>query len=60
MLFRKIIEQERKKETTVFFTTHNMVDADLLCNRVAFIVSGNLVALDTPKRLKEKTVTTKL
>ena len=54
VLFRKIIEQERKKGTTVFITTHNMVDADLLCDRVAFISNGNLVALDTPKRLKEK------
>lgn len=54
VLFRKIIEQERKKGTTVFVTTHNMADADLLCDRVAFIVSGNLVALDTPRHLKEK------
>ena len=54
VLFRTIIEQERKKGTTVFVTTHNMVDADLLCDRVAFISNGNLVALDTPKRLKEK------
>ena len=54
VLFRKIIEQERKKGTTVFVTTHNMVDADLLCDRVAFISNGNLVALDTPNLLKEK------
>ncbi len=54
VLFRKIIEQERKKGTTVFVTTHNMVDADLLCDRVAFISNGNIVALDTPKNLKEK------
>ena len=54
VLFRKIIEQERKKGTTVFVTTHNMVDADLLCDRVAFIVGGNIVALDTPKNLKEQ------
>lgn len=54
VLFRRIIEQERKKGTTVFVTTHNMMDADLLCGRVAFISNGNLVALDTPKRLKEK------
>ena len=32
VLFRKIIEQERKKGTTVFVTTHNMVDAGLLCD----------------------------
>ena len=54
VLFRRIIEQERKKGTTVFVTTHNMMDADLLCDRMAFIAGGNLVALDTPKRLKEK------
>ncbi len=54
VLFRKIIEEERKKGTTIFLTTHNMLDADLLCDRVAFITNGGIVALDTPKRLKEK------
>lgn len=53
VLFRKIIEKERKKGTTVFLTTHNMLDADLLCDRVAFIVGGSIVALDTPRNLKE-------
>ena len=57
VLFRRIIEQERKKGTTVFVTTHNMMDADLLCDRVAFITNGNIVALDTPKNLKEKNST---
>ena len=54
VLFRKIIEEERQKGTTVFLTTHNMLDADLLCDRVAFITNGNIVALDTPQNLKEK------
>ncbi len=54
VLFRKIIEEERRKGTTVFLTTHNMVDADLLCDRVAFISNGKIAALDTPKKLKEK------
>lgn len=54
VLFRKIIEEERRKGTTVFLTTHNMLDADLLCDRVAFITNGNIAALDTPKRLKEQ------
>lgn len=54
VLFRKIIEEERKKGTTVFLTTHNMLDADLLCDRVAFMTNGNIVALDTPKKLKEQ------
>ena len=54
VLFRKIIENERQKGTTVFLTTHNMLDADLLCDRVAFISNGNIVALDTPRNLKEQ------
>lgn len=54
VLFRKIIEEEKKRGTTVFLTTHNMVDADLLCDRVAFISNGDIVALDTPKNLKER------
>ena len=54
VLFRRIIEDERQKGTTVFVTTHNMLDADLLCDRVAFISNGNIVALDTPRNLKEQ------
>lgn len=54
VLFRKIIEEERIKGTTVFLTTHNMLDADLLCDRVAFIADGEIKALDTPKHLKER------
>ena len=54
VLFRKIIEEERRKGTTVFLTTHNMLDAELLCDRVAFITNGTIAALDTPKRLKEQ------
>lgn len=54
VLFRDIIGQERKRGTTIFVTTHNMADADLLCDRVAFIVNGSLAALDTPRHLKEK------
>lgn len=54
VLFRKIIEKERQKGTTVFLTTHNMLDADLLCDRVAFISNGTIVALDTPRNLKEQ------
>lgn len=54
VLFRKIIEKERRKGTTVFLTTHNMLDADLLCDRVAFLSNGNIMALDTPQNLKER------
>ncbi|WP_457549359.1 AAA family ATPase [Archaeoglobus sp.] len=38
---------------TVFFTSHNMDEVDLLCNRVAIIKDGRIVAEDTPDGIKE-------
>jgi ABC-2 type transport system ATP-binding protein len=38
--------------TTVFLTTHDMDEADELCQRVAFLSQGKIVALDTPRELK--------
>jgi ABC-2 type transport system ATP-binding protein len=38
--------------TTVVLTTHYMEEADDLCNRVAFLSQGRIVALDTPRELK--------
>ena len=52
ILFKKIIREEQAKGTTIFITTHNMYVADELCDRVAFIVDGEIKALDTPKNLK--------
>jgi fluoroquinolone transport system ATP-binding protein len=37
---------------TVFLTTHDMATADELCDRVAFVVDGRIVAMDTPAELK--------
>jgi ABC-2 type transport system ATP-binding protein len=39
-------------DTTVFLTTHDMDEADRLCDRIAIINSGKIVALDTPDGLK--------
>jgi fluoroquinolone transport system ATP-binding protein len=47
-----IIKRKRAEGTTIFLTTHNMFVADELCDLVAFIVDGALVAVDTPKNLK--------
>ena len=38
---------------TVLFTTHNMDEAERICDRVAVIDHGRLLALDTPERLKK-------
>jgi ABC-type uncharacterized transport system ATPase subunit len=38
--------------TTIFLTTHNMDEANRLCDRVAVMRTGRIVALDAPERLK--------
>mgnify|MGYP006277443745 FL=1 len=47
-----IIRKQQAEGTTIFLTTHNMYVADELCDRVAFIVDGKIVAVDAPKNLK--------
>ncbi len=49
---RETVEQLRKEGTTILLTTHLMEEADQLCQQVAFIVNGRLVANDTPRNLK--------
>jgi ABC-2 type transport system ATP-binding protein len=43
----------REHGTTVFLTTHDMDEADRLCDRIAIINGGRIVALDTPRGLKQ-------
>ena len=49
---RQTIAQLGQAGTTILLTTHLMEEADQLCQRVAFMVSGRLVANDTPRNLK--------
>lgn len=42
----------RKMGTTVFLTTHSMEEADALCDRIAIMDKGNIVALGSPTDLK--------
>jgi ABC-2 type transport system ATP-binding protein len=51
---RQIILEERARGVTVFLTTHDMLEADKLSDRVAFINNGKIVALDTPWNLKQQ------
>ncbi len=51
-LFREMMTDLVKKGTTIFLTTHNIEEASLLCDRVAIIVKGKIVALDSPERLR--------
>jgi ABC-2 type transport system ATP-binding protein len=58
---RAIVRERAEAGSTVFLTTHYMEEADELCDRVAFLAAGRIVALDRPRELKlrygERTVT---
>jgi len=43
----------REEDITIILTTHYMEEADILCDRIAIIDFGKIIALDTPDRLKE-------
>lgn len=49
---KRIVREQNDKGVTVFLTTHNMFIADELCDRVAFIVDGEISLIDSPKHLK--------
>jgi len=51
---RNLILEERERGATVFLTTHDMLEADKLSDRVAFINQGKIAALETPHALKQK------
>jgi fluoroquinolone transport system ATP-binding protein len=49
---KNIVLDLKARGRTVFLTTHDMATADELCDRVAFVVDGSIVALNTPTELK--------
>lgn len=54
LLIRNLILKLKKQGTTIFLTTHYMEEADSLCDRIAIMNRGNIIALDTPRNLKLK------
>ncbi|RPF29144.1 ABC transporter ATP-binding protein [Georgenia muralis] len=49
---RALVVEETRRGAAVLLTTHDMVEADELSDRVAFINAGRVLVLDTPERLK--------
>jgi ABC-2 type transport system ATP-binding protein len=54
----ELIKRIRSKGTTVIITTHYMDEAEYLCDRVAIVDSGEIVALDSPDQLIDNLVAT--
>jgi ABC-2 type transport system ATP-binding protein len=53
-IIREMIIELNKAGTTVFLTTHNMEEANKLCDRIAIINHGRIAAIDTPEKLRVK------
>jgi fluoroquinolone transport system ATP-binding protein len=49
---KNMILDLKARGRTIFLTTHDMSTANELCDRVAFVVDGRIVALDTPTELR--------
>ena len=52
VLFDLILEY-KSRERTVFFSSHNLTDVERLCDRVAIIRKGNLIAVETVNELRK-------
>lgn len=49
-----VVREMRDKDgTTILLTTHDMTEAELLCDRIAIMSKGRVIALDTPAELKK-------
>ncbi len=51
-LITQMLRELNDGGTTIFLTTHNMEEANRLCDRVAIMRKGTIVAIDSPERLK--------
>lgn len=51
-LIRNLIDKFNREGTTIFMTTHDIEEANLLCDRVAIMNYGKIVAVDRPEKLK--------
>jgi ABC-2 type transport system ATP-binding protein len=54
----ELIKQIRSRGTTLILTTHYLDEAEYLCDRVAIVDSGRIVALNSPDRLIDELVAT--
>jgi len=52
-IWKYVEEMNAREGVTIVLTTHYMEEADYLCDRVAIVDNGRIVALDTPKNLKD-------
>ena len=59
-ILKDMVLEQKAMGKTIILTTHNMHDAEELCDRVAFIVDGTIKAMDTPHVLRKKSADVKV
>jgi len=52
LIIRDVVTDLINKGVTVFLTTHNIEEANVMCDRVAIVDRGSIVVVDAPERLK--------
>jgi ABC-2 type transport system ATP-binding protein len=53
LIIREVISDLILDGVTVFLTTHNIEEANVMCDRVAIVNKGNIIAIDAPESLKK-------
>ena len=53
-IFYKLLEEEKQKGTTIFYSTHILSEISTLCNRVGIIKDGTLLKVESIDELKHK------
>lgn len=51
-ILKDIVREQQARGKTIFLTTHNMQDAEELCDRIAFLADGEIQLIDSPKALR--------
>jgi ABC-2 type transport system ATP-binding protein len=59
-LWNYIKKVNKEKGITIFFTTHNLDEAEKIADKVAIIDNGKILMIGTPKEIKKNTKTTSL
>ena len=52
----ELVQDLRREQRTILFTTHYIEEAEKLCDRVAIVDEGRIVAIGTPREIQERTL----
>ena len=56
-VFYELLEEEKEKGTTIFYSTHILSEISKVCDRVGFIKDGTLLKIETIEEMKKKNLT---